>query len=178
MDISKKYSVKDIECYEENIELIKGKIFIKENDSCESNIVINEIVYALKAYIKTNGIPWRVFSKSVALYVNELCNDDSLLFLPDVMLIDDEKYVDTEGIHGVPLFVAEIATDSSRENDYTIKLETYKKIGVQEYWIVDMQNMVINRYLASEDYIPQSYSQTINIAVCEDLMINPFEQIT
>ena len=174
MDTSKRFTVTDIEGREEHIELINGEMIIEDKTSSEHNAAVNEIVFALKNHIKTNGGSCKVFSENVALYVNELCDDDGMFFLPDVMVVCDPEAVDNKGVHKTPLFVAEITSEATKKNDYNTKLETYKKIGVQEYWIVDMQRKTVYKYLASEDYVPQTYMhpESMKVSVYKDLMID------
>ncbi len=174
METTQRFTVSDIETSEEHIELINGEKIIENKTSSEHNEVVNEIVFALKSHIKSNGGSCQVFSENVALYVNELCNDDSQFFLPDVMVVCDTDAVDSKGVHKAPLYVAEVTSEATRKNDYNTKLEIYRKIGVQEYWIVDLQRKIIFKYLASEDYIPQTYMhpESMKVTVYKDLMID------
>ncbi len=166
--------VSDIENSEEHIELINGVKFIEDKTSTEHNAVVNEIVFSLKSHIKSNGGPCKVFSENIALYINEICNDDGLFFLPDVMVVCDPDSVDSKGVHKAPLFVAEVTSETTRKNDYNIKLDTYKKIGVKEYWIVDLQRQIVFKYLESKDYIPQTYvhPESMKVSVYDGLMID------
>lgn len=174
MDTSKRYAVSDIESSEEHIELFNGEKVIEAKTSTEHNMVVNDIAFSLHSYIKSNGGPCKVFSENVALYVNELCGDDGLFFLPDIMVVCEPEALDSKGVHKAPLFVAEVTSDSTRKYDYNIKLETYKKIGVQEYWIVDIQKKTVYKYLASEDYVPQTFMhpESMKVSVYKDLLID------
>ncbi len=174
MDTSKRFTVSEIESSEEHIELFNGEKVIENKTSSEHNEAVGEIVFALKNYIKANGGPCKVYSENVALYVNELCNDDGLFFLPDVMVICDSEAVDSKGVHKAPLIVIEVTSESTRKYDNNIKLETYKKIGVQEYWIVHIQKKTVYKYLASEDYVPQTFMhpESMKVSAYKDLMID------
>ena len=174
MDASKRFTVAVIESQEEHIELINGEKIIEDKTSSEHNAVVNEIVFALKSHIKANGGSCRVFSENVALYVNELCDDDGMFFLPDVMVVCEPEAVDSKGVHKAPLFVVEVTSEATKKNDYNTKLETYKKIGVQEYWIVDMQRKTVYKYLATEDYIPQTFMhpESMKVSVYKNLFID------
>ena len=78
-------------------------------------------------------------------------------FLPDVMTVCDKDGIKDDGIHTVPRFVAEVTSESSRKRDFYDKLIVYVKMGVQEYWVVDLQDRRVVRYLASDDYIPDEF---------------------
>ncbi len=47
---------------------------------------------------------------------------------------------------GAPDLVVEILSPSSIRNDRGIKQRLYKRLGVQEYWIVDPKNNAIEVY--------------------------------
>lgn len=177
MDVSKKYTVAEIENLENHIELINGDVIIEAKTSSEHNAAVNDIVFAFKSYIKAHGGPCKVFSENVALYVNELCDDDGLFFLPDIMVVCDEDAVDSKGVHKAPLFVAEVTSEATKKNDYNTKLDVYKKIGVQEYWIVDLQRKVVFKYLASSDYIPVTHMcpDALSVSVYDGLSIDMSE---
>ncbi len=44
-----------------------------------------------------------------------------------------------------------------KKNDYGDKMIIYRNIGVEEYWIVDLQKKIVTKYLAKEDFIPETY---------------------
>ncbi|MBP3622417.1 MAG: Uma2 family endonuclease [Lachnospiraceae bacterium] len=54
---------------------------------------------------------------------------------------------------------AEITSEATRTHDYKDKLRTYKKIGVSEYWIVDIQDNAVFKYISEQDYAPVSFIQ-------------------
>ncbi len=174
MDTNRRYTVKDVEKMEEHAELIRGALIIENVTSIEHNEVINEIAFSIKSYIKANNSSCRVYTQNVALYASKLCSEKDNYFLPDVMVVCDEENSDCNGIHKAPLFVAEVTSDSTRLNDYNIKLDVYRKIGVQEYWIVDLQRKVVNKYLLSEGYAPQIYMhpEPIKVTVFNELYID------
>ncbi len=146
----------DTKSIEGRSELINGKKIAKGATSTEHNSIVNDIVFAIKNHIKYTGQPYKIFSENVALFVRELC-DENMLFLPDIMVVFNDESVKSDGIHKTPLFVAEITSENTREHDYHEKVEIYKKIGVEEYWIVDLQHCVSYQYLKSKDFIPRFY---------------------
>ena len=54
------------------------------------------------------------------------------------------------------------------------KPEIYRKIGVAEYWIVDLQERQVFQYLSSNDYVPQSFihPEAMKTAIFSDLVID------
>ena len=44
---------------------------------------------------------------------------------------------------------------------YIEKMAIYAKIGVQEYWIVDLQRKIVIRYLKDNEFIPEMVSYSL-----------------
>ena len=174
MDVSQKYTIADAEKTEGHAELINGKMVIENKTTSEHNLVVNDIVFALMSHIKANKGTCKVFSENIALYVNEICNDDSNYFLPDVMVVCEDDSYDDKGVHNTPLFVAEVTSEETRVNDFNTKLDKYKQMKVAEYWIVDLQKKTIFKYLESEGYVPQAFMhpESVSVSVYPGLTID------
>lgn len=65
--------------------------------------------------------------------------DQKTVVQPDLFIYCNAADRDKNRHHGVPDFVLEIVSPSSREMDYYVKLHQYWEAGVREYWIVDPQ---------------------------------------
>lgn len=174
MDMFHKHTAKDVIGTDQHAELINGIIVVENKTTVSHNIAVSEIATSLKNFISSNNGTCKVFSENVALYVNELCNDDQNFFLPDVMVVCEDKGIKEDGVHTAPIFVAEVTSESTKKVDYYDKFEIYRKIGVKEYWIVDLQKKVVQKYLSDEDYIPQTYMhpESMKVTVYPKLMID------
>ena len=71
------------------------------------------------------------------------------------MVVCDKSGIKEDGVHTAPLFVAEITSDSTKKNDYGIKMYVYGEIGVKEYWIVDLQRNAVVKYVQERGFIPE-----------------------
>ncbi|WP_085523174.1 Uma2 family endonuclease [Tuberibacillus sp. Marseille-P3662] len=81
---------------------------------------------------------------------------------PDLVLVHrDRLHIITKhgGIEGIPDLVVEILSPSSAKRDKKIKLDTYARYEVPEYWIVDPENQVLEQYVLDvEQYaLPEVY---------------------
>ena len=155
------YTIEEVAAMEEHAELIDGSLIIIDKTSVSHNNAVLEIATALRQHISANGGKCKVFTENVALYCNELRDEDkSNLYLPDIMSVCDNNGIKDDGIHVAPLFVAEITSESTRKNDYGKKMVTYSEIGVKEYWVVDLQRNVVVRYLAENSFAPEVITYT------------------
>lgn len=139
---------------DQHLELVNGKIVKENRTSVHHNMAVEKIARAFGNHIEANAGKCQVFTENVALFVNELCGDGNF-FLPDVMVVCDANGINDDGVHVAPAFVAEVTSESTKVNDYNTKLDIYKKIGVGEYWVVDLQRKVVFKYLKEDSYIPR-----------------------
>jgi len=151
--MKKSYTVEDVMQMECHAELINGELVIIDYTTTKHNLAVTAIAYMLDMYIENKGENYEVFTQNVAFYCNELSNYDNDFFLPDVMLVCDSNGIRDDGVHIVPGFIAEVTSEVTKENDYMQKLAVYTSIGVDEYWIVDIQRKLIVRYLKENDYM-------------------------
>lgn len=159
---------------ENHAELVDGTIIIQDRTTPAHNNAVIEIATALKNYILEHNGTCKVFTENVALYANELCENDKEFYLPDVMVVCDEKGLKEDGVHAAPLFIAEITSDSTKANDYGHKKEIYRTIGVEEYWVVDIQRKIVMKHLASEEFVPEiyMYPESMKVSVYPDFVMD------
>ncbi len=149
-----RFTVADAMQMDEDAELIFGKLYVERGIPVPDSRISSEIKFALIEYICEHKLNEKVFPYSVGLFVNDILEDvaDTLL-LPDVMTASDSAY-DDDGVHKPPKLVVEVTTDQTRAIDYKVKLELYCKMGVEEYWVVDVKRRQITKYLRRDDYVP------------------------
>lgn len=174
MDLLHNYTVEEVSGFDEHAELIDGKLVVTDKTTVSHNIAVSEIATSIKNFIQENKGDCKVFTENVALYICDLCDDDKNFFLPDVMSVCENDGIREDGVHATPLFVAEVTSEATRTYDYNEKLTVYKKIGVKEYWVVDLQRNAVYKYLESENYIPQTfvYPESMKVTVYPGLLID------
>lgn len=73
------------------------------------------------------------------------------------MVVCDEKKINRKRIYGAPEMLVEVLSESTKRKDLTIKTEKYRKAGVREYWIVDIENERIIVYDFESDDVMRIY---------------------
>lgn len=150
-------TIHDVENMSGHVELIAGRVVIEDKTTITHNKTVAAIATAIRNYVADNNGECTVFTENVALYCNELSEDNRFFFLPDVMAVCDEHGVREDGVHSAPLFVAEITSDSTKKDDYGDKMLMYRNIGVKEYWVVDIQRKMITKYLSWNQFVPEYF---------------------
>lgn len=166
-----RYTIQDVDKMSGHAELVNGCLVIEDRTSPRHNMMVNEIAGTLKNYIATHGNDCFVFTENVALYCPEAGMGEDNYFLPDVMVVCKKESISDDGVHGVPVFVAEVTSVATKKNDYTDKMIAYRNMGVVEYWIIDLQRDCLCRYLLANDYVPDIviHPQLMQFAVYPDL---------
>ena len=177
MDFKHEYSIEEVASMECHAELINGELVIIDKTTPEHNEVVNELVYTFMSYIREHNGTCKVYSENVGLYVNELMDkkeENKDYYLPDFMVVCEVDDIDKKGVHHVPKFLAEITSEATIKDDYNRKLDTYKTIGVEEYWIIDLQRKLIMKYASADNYIPQTFihPESMKVSTYEGLMVD------
>ncbi len=161
LEKKKSYTVDDVMQMDEHVELIHGKLHVECGIPVDASEVGLGIACGLMAYIEEHGLPDKLFYYSVALLVGDILEDEKdTLLMPDIMVVSSSEDFDDDGVHKTPKFVVEVTTERSKALDYKEKCKLYCDMGVDEYWIVDLQQDYVYKYLRKDDYIPE---------VCENL---------
>lgn len=70
---------------------------------------------------------------------------------PDIIAVSDYNKIDIFGCIGVPDVVIEITSFGSRKYNHITKYELYQSAGVQEYWMVNPIERIIEVNILKED---------------------------
>lgn len=143
--------------FEEQVELIKGKIFKmspapKRIHQKVSGGIFNKIYNCLK------GQKCEVYSApfDVRLPVKSKKNEDiTTVVQPDICVICDPSKLDEAGCIGAPDIVIEILSKGNNKKELQNKYEVYEESGVKEYWVVSPDEQTLLIYtLIDNNYKP------------------------
>ena len=155
------YTVEDLENTPDDMkyELIEGYIYDKGAvASTPHNYAKTEFGYQVQKYIKEHNGDCIPFVDGQHVYSTE---DNKTRLMPDFMILCDKSKLKKKGIFGGPDFVLEVISPSTKLRDETFKVRTYHKLGVREYWIIDVKlNMLIVYDLSKEFYHAEDYPLT------------------
>ncbi|MBQ7476768.1 MAG: Uma2 family endonuclease [Selenomonadaceae bacterium] len=113
-------------------EMIEGKKFMLASPNRRHAYIMSNIFVRLYLYLEENNVG-RVFSDNMDVHL-----PDGNLVMPDVCVVcDKEAFKRGSTVYGVPDFVVEILSYSTRRYDTAKKKDIYEKNGVKEYWIVN-----------------------------------------
>ena len=103
---------------------------------------MGNVYFAFKSYLK--GKKCQVFTDTIDVYLDDSKENR---VIPDVSILCDESNFTNRGYEGVPSLVVEVISPTSVIRDRKLKFKLYEKYKVQEYWIIDPVNRVIEQYI-------------------------------
>ena len=153
----------------ERAELIDGKIYYIAPPNTRHQTLVMDLSYQIKDYIKRNNGECNVFPAPFAVFLNE--NDQNYVE-PDISVICDKNKIMDKGCNGVPDWVIEIVSPSSKQMDYFKKLFKYGTAGVREYWVVDPERELVTIYNFERDSMEEfSFDKDIPVGIYEGVSL-------
>ncbi len=120
----------------EYIELIDGKIYMLPESTFEHKKSINNIFFILKDLIKKRE---NIFYPKTIPYSLELFSAGNInIVQPDIMLFKENS--------SKPIMIFEVISDITAQKDMGIKKDLYEKFSIEEYFIVDNRQNIIDKY--------------------------------
>lgn len=125
-------------------EIIGGKKIMAPSANLYHSNLIDELAFEFKFYFRQHKNGY-VFTDNVDVHF-----DDGSIYKPDLVVVtaENKNIIDwKKSINGVPDMVVEILSRFTMKNNLTVKKDTYEKLGVKEYWIVDPFRKTIDAYI-------------------------------
>ena len=160
MIISTKYTHADLLSFPEDgkrREIIDGEMFVTPAPKSPHQFILWNLTGAFWDYLKERPIG-RVMISPMDVIFGEFD-----VLEPDLCLVLNERRdIITDWVRGAPDLVIEILSPTTAARDRGVKLRTYARFGVKEYWIVDPEARAVEVYLlAQEGYeLVRTFQQT------------------
>lgn len=114
----------------ERYELINGVVVMSPSPTSKHQRAIRRLLAQLDdACDRMPGLE--------ALSEYDISLGPGLILQPDVVVFAPGRFSDAAGHSVVPDLAIEVISPSSRRHDLTIKLQSYDRFGVGEYWVID-----------------------------------------
>ena len=125
-------------------ELIEGELFVSRAPGIPHQLVLNNLQFAFGSYLKDNPIG-RVVPGAGAVF------SDYDAVIPDLAFVRNERWSDVVTdirFTSAPDLIIEILSPGkeNRDRDLLVKRQLYAKYGVDEYWIADPVNRLVEVY--------------------------------
>ena len=128
-------------------EVVAGQLLVTPAPRFDHQEAVNELWRLLREYLDGTGIGHAVTSPA------DVELDPETLVQPDVFvvpLVDGKRPRNWSDITGLILAV-EILSPSTARADRTVKRQLFQRVGVPEYWIVDVDARLVERWRPEYD---------------------------
>jgi Uma2 family endonuclease len=123
-------------------EVIAGELFVTPAPSFDHQDAVLQILRPIQDYVARTGAGYPAISPA------DIEFDDETLVQPDlfvVPLIDGRRPRRWSDITGL-LLAVEVLSPSTARADRTVKRRLFQRAGVPEYWIVDVEARLVERW--------------------------------
>ena len=133
-----KLTYEDFEAFPDDgnrYEIIDGEVFVTAAPSAPHQRAITRLVRFLDEHVEERDLG-EVYPSPFAVMLSP-----SDVFEPDVVYISRTRstMIDDRGVmRGPPDLCIEVASESTRKRDRTVKFERYAHFQIPEFWIVDI----------------------------------------
>lgn len=126
-------------------EIIEGELFVSCSPGLTHERVLVKLILLIGNFLETNPIGESVANSGVILSNVSGVIPDLLVFLNE----QRDTIITNDRLTGPPALLIEILSPGSANirRDRVTKRQLYAKHGVPEYWIVDPQNMTLEKYV-------------------------------
>jgi Uma2 family endonuclease len=145
LDLTKQYSFSDYLKWEftERVELLRGFIHKMSPAPNRRHQTVSQKIN--KFFLNTVNCAVFVAPFDVRLPIAS-AKKQTTVVQPDICIICDANKLDDLGCNGAPDLIVEILSPKNSKHDTNTKFNLYQEAGVNEYWIVDIEQKMILVY--------------------------------
>ena len=123
-------------------ELIDGELLVTPAPRPAHQRAVLALYDRLKPYVERNRLGAVTLAPADLHFGRRYVSQPDLFVEPET---DRRKLLDWRD-YGVPIFIAEVLSPSTGRGDRTVKRPAYQRAGVGEYWIIDPDSRVVERW--------------------------------
>jgi Uma2 family endonuclease len=124
-------------------EIIDGEHHMTPSPQTRHQIVLTNISFILINHVRESNLG------TVILAPMDVLLSDTTVVQPDLLFIrkDRESIIKKNYIEGSPDLLVEILSPGNEKLDRHTKMKHYALHGVEEYWIIDFEALILEQYL-------------------------------
>lgn len=137
-------------------ELVNGELVMVPLPTADHSDEIDLLLEVFRAEISQQKIP-RIAKRDVGVYIGKSPKTGrDYSRTPDVCILLSEDWAKLKAekraavLRTVPLMVVEVVS-TNRKDDYVDKLQEYQRLGIPEYWIVNLRDSKVSVLLLNDE---------------------------
>lgn len=128
-------------------EIIDGVHHVTPAPGPPHQVVVTELLYALRSYLERESVGWVIASPSDVDLGNDTIVQPDVIVFPRTGRGLPRKWGDA----GLPIVAIEVVSPSSSSRDRIVKRRRYQRAGICEYWIVDPAAKLVERWRPADE---------------------------
>jgi Uma2 family endonuclease len=132
---------------QQKVEFINGEIVMQSPVKLEHDTSSNTLNILLATYVRIHQLGHVGHEKMLIVLTRNDYEPDVCFWRKEISQTFSRKQMKFPA----PDFIAEVLSPSTAKNDYGVKFIDYAAHGVQEYWILDPVNEIVEQYLLSPE---------------------------
>jgi Uma2 family endonuclease len=123
-------------------EIIEGEHYVSPSPATRHQRILLKLSHLIQSYLDTHSVG-EIFFAPFDVLLSEFN-----VLVPDLVYISKERsgQITSKNLHGAPDLVVEILSPSTQSKDKRLKRDVYERSGVDEYWIIDPDQDVVDVY--------------------------------
>lgn len=128
-------------------EIIDGVHYVTPSPAARHQFVVTRLLVELALWLERHPVGWVLTSPSDI----ELADDT--IVQPDVLVLPrtSERPPRDWKSAGLPILAIEVLSPSTRSRDRIVKRLRYQRAGIAEYWIVDFESRLVERWRPADE---------------------------
>ncbi len=133
---------------DDRYELVDGALIRKTRPSIAHQRISRKLIAQLDRIL--DGRRCEAFQEIDVAFIDDSCQDENnvcTMFVPDISVVCDKDKLKDGCYVGPPAVIFEILSKSTAGMDKIVKYNKYAEAGVNEYWIISIEEESIMVYL-------------------------------
>jgi Uma2 family endonuclease len=128
-------------------EVVAGELLVTPAPTFDHQDAVKRILRLLDDYLERSGAGYAAFSPADIEFDEETLVQPDLFVVPRVGGRRPRTWSDVERL----LLAVEVLSPSTARADRTVKRRLFQRVGVSEYWIVDLEARLVERWRPADE---------------------------
>lgn len=128
-------------------EIIDGVHYVTPSPAPVHQFIVTELLAALIPWCRTERAGWIFTAPSDIDLTGDTIVQPDIAVLPRAGEHPPRRWSDG----GIPLLAVEVVSPSSASRDRIVKRRRYQRAGIAEYWIVDPEAQLVERWTPTDE---------------------------
>jgi Uma2 family endonuclease len=148
--------VRDLPADGNRYEVVAGELFVTPAPNFDHQAAVAQLLLHLAPYVKDRGLGYAIMSPADIEFDRETLVQPDLFVAPRIEGRRPRRWSEIKTL----TLAVEVLSPSTARADRTVKRRLFQRVGVPEYWIVDVEARLIERWRPTDER-PEVLTETL-----------------